>query len=533
MSDRSPSERARWSRVTDIFSRALDLPPAARQAFVRDAAGSDEDLGAEVLSLLDAHERAGSFIEGPAHAPGPDRADTPGGAPLVPGQVLGHYRIVGTIGEGGMGVVYLAEDRRLGRPVALKALTPAWANDPGRAARLRREARAAAALNDPGIATVYALEEIDGRLFIASEYVPGETLRDELSRGPVPPPRARETIAAIARALAAAHARGIVHRDLKPENVIRTPEGRIKILDFGLAYFQEADVTQTNLTGDRAIGTPAYMSPEQIRGAPVDARADIFSLGLVAYELLTSRHPFAASTTAGTLARIIQDDPAPLAALAGSSFPDPVLGPLDDVVRRCLRKAPDDRYQTAVEVADAVEAASIGSSGTSAPSFDAGPMLGPSLGASVPQAQSGPAGRGAMWWWQFHQAAATAVYVLLLVPLWRARGLSPGTPGNWLFLAAVIAVVVAGSTRLHLWFAARLDEETWRAQQPRARKWTMGADAVFALALLAGGLLATGADDGAAILLVAAAAAVVVSSVIVEPATTRAADGAGGRRRSA
>jgi hypothetical protein len=135
-----------------------------------------------------------------------------------------------------------------------------------------------------------------------------------------------------------------------------------------------------------------------------------------------------------------------------------------------------------------------------------------------------------MWWWQFHQAAATAVYVLLLLPLWRARSLSPGSPGNWLFLAAVIAVVVAGTTRLHLWFAARLDDATWRAQQHRARRWTVGADAVFALALLAGGLLATGADDGIAVLLVAASAAVLVSSVIVEPATTRAAADAASRR---
>jgi predicted Ser/Thr protein kinase len=517
VTDPSSSERARWSRVTDIFSRALDLPPEARPAFVRDAAGTDDDLGAEVLSLLDAHDRAGSFIEDPASAPAPDAADAPRGAPLMPGQVLAHYRVVGMIGEGGMGVVYLAEDRRLGRAVALKALTAGWADDPGRAARLRREARAAAALNDPGIATVYALEVIEGRLFIASEYVPGETLRDELSRGPLPLPRARDTIAAVARALGAAHARGIVHRDLKPENIIRTPEGRIKILDFGLAQFQEADVTHTKLTGDHVIGTPAYMSPEQIRGAPVDARADIFSLGVGAYELLTLRHPFAASTPAGTLARIIQDEPAPLMAHLASGVFDPTLDPLDEVVRRCLRKAPEDRYQTAVEVAEAVEgAAGIRSSGMS----------------PAPRALSGPAGRDAMWWWQFHQAVATAVYVLLLVPLWQVRSLSPTGPGTWLFLVAVVAVVVAGATRLHLWFAARLDEATWRAQQPRARKWTAGADITFALLLLAGGLRASGADDGAATLLVAAAAAVVVSSVIVEPATTRAASEGGAGRRS-
>jgi predicted Ser/Thr protein kinase len=516
VTDPSPPGGTRWSRVTDIFGRAVELPPEAREAFVRDAAGADEDLGAEVLSLLDAHDRAGSFIQDPAPASPPDTAGAFRNAPLAPGEVLGQYRVAGMIGEGGMGVVYLAEDRRLGRAVALKALTPAWAEDPGRTSRLRREARAAAALNHPGIATVYALEEIDGRLFIASEYVPGETLRDELLRGAMAVPRARETISAIARALGAAHARGIVHRDLKPENVIRTPDGQIKILDFGLAHFQEPDVTQTNLTGDRAIGTPAYMSPEQIRGAPVDARADIFSLGVLAYELLTSRHPFAASTPAATLARIIQDEPAPLAARAGSASSDPMLRPLDDVVRRCLRKAPEDRYQTAIEVADAVEqAAGIRPSGTP---------------VTVAELPSGPAGRGAMWWWQFHQAAATAVYVLLLLPLWRARSLSPGSPGNWLFLAAVIAVVVAGTTRLHLWFAARLDDATWRAQQHRARRWTVGADAVFALALLAGGLLATGADDGIAVLLVAASAAVLVSSVIVEPATTRAAADAASRR---
>jgi serine/threonine protein kinase len=513
----SPSERTRWSRVTDIFTRALDLAPDARQAFVREAAGADEELGAEVLSLLEAHERAGSFIEDPAPALAPDTTGTLTTAPLAPGQVLGHYRIAGMIGEGGMGVVYLAEDRRLGRAVALKALTPAWADDPGRASRLRREARAAAALNDPGIATVYALEEIDGRLFIASEYVPGETLRDELLRGPLSVARARETVAAIARALAAAHARGIVHRDLKPENVMRMPDGRIKILDFGLAYFQENDVTQTNLTGDRAIGTPAYMSPEQIRGAPVDARADIFALGVVAYELLASKHPFAASTPAATLARIIQDDPAPLATAPASAISDPVPLSFDDVVRRCLRKAPEDRYQSAGEVADALEAASLGPSVTS---------------PDTRQPQPGPAGRGAMWWWQFHQAAATTAYVLLLVPLWRARSLSPGTPGNWLFLLAVIAVVVAGTTRLHLWFAARLDDATWRAQQPRARRWTVGADGAFAIALLAGGFLATGADDGVAVLLVAASAGVLVSSVIVEPATSRAAAEAGASRRS-
>jgi predicted Ser/Thr protein kinase len=510
VSDAESPERARWSRVTDLFSRTLELPPEARAAFVREASSDDEALATEVLSLIAAHERAGDFIARPASADVvPDAAGIETGMPLAPGQLMGHYRIAGLIGEGGMGVVYLAEDRRLGRAVALKAITPALAGDPTRAARLRREARAAAALNHPDIATVYALEEIDGRLFIASEYVPGETLRDELARGPVSRPRARETIAAIARALAAAHDRGIVHRDLKPENVVRTPDGRVKILDFGLAQFTDADDPSVDLTGDGgAIGTPAYMSPEQIRGAPIDRRSDVFALGVLAYELLTGMHPFAAGTPAATLARILEAEPLPLAPSGGATAAsDSVADRLDVIVRRCLRKAPDDRYQAAGDVADALE------------------RMATSDAAAMTHASSGPAGRNATWWWEFHQAAATAAYVLLLIPLWRIRHVPPGGPGTWLFLAAVIAVVVASATRLHLWFAARLDRATWRDQQLRTRRWTMGADLIFGLVLAAGGLLAVDADAASAMLLVAAAAGVVVSAVIIEPATARAAGG--------
>ena len=197
---------------------------------------------------------------------------------------IGHYLIRGVLGEGGMGVVYLAEDSRLGRTVALKAVAPQYVGDPARRERLRREARAAASLQHPGIATVFALEEIDDHLYIAGEYVPGETLRDELARGPLTPARAVETMLAIARALAVAHERGVIHRDLKPENLMRTPAGDMKILDFGLARVHDPVSTDATLSAEGSVlGTPAYMSPEQIRGKTVDGRADLFALGVVLY----------------------------------------------------------------------------------------------------------------------------------------------------------------------------------------------------------------------------------------------------------
>ena len=245
-----------WRRVNDIFHQALDQPADRRRAFLDQACEGDRVLAAEVASLLAAHDQAAQFIERPAvieAAPAIPPEPT-----LTPGQALGQYRIDRVLGRGGMGVVYLADDLRLGRKVALKALAPELMGNPAHRDRLQREARAAAALSHPGIATVYALEEFDGQAFIAGEYVAGHTLRDELDRGPLGPERTMATAALIARALAAAHDQGVVHRDLKPENVIRTPNGDVKVLDFGLARIRDVPA-EAGAATSRFMGTPSYM----------------------------------------------------------------------------------------------------------------------------------------------------------------------------------------------------------------------------------------------------------------------------------
>lgn len=255
------------ARIETVFGGALEQTPAERASFVSASCVGRPDLAREVLSLLDAHDRAGDFLSHPpVLEPAADSVDEPGARV---GCTIGSYHVLAELGRGGMGVVYLAEDTRLGRQVALKALPSGRALDPTARARLHREARAAAKLAHPGIATVYALEEIDGELFLASEYVRGQTLRAELDAGPVDDHRVVDTALQIARALAAAHSAGVIHRDLKPENVMRTGDGSIKVLDFGLARIglPEAD----SLTREGALlGTPAYMSPEQIRGDALD-----------------------------------------------------------------------------------------------------------------------------------------------------------------------------------------------------------------------------------------------------------------------
>src|SRR5262249_22548184 len=234
---------------------------------------------------------------------------------LPPGAVVGTYTIVREIGRGGMGRVYLATDARLGRTVALKALAPHLLRDPAQRERLRREARAAAMLSHPGICTVYALEEVDGDLFIATEFVDGRTLSEEIqSRHPRSSADVVRTAQELARALAAAHASGVVHRDLKPDNVMRTRDGRLKILDFGLARIESPRMPAGLVTQPGVVvGTPAYMAPEQINGTAVDARADVFAYGVLMYEYACGVHPFEGGSPLAVVARVLESDARPLA----------------------------------------------------------------------------------------------------------------------------------------------------------------------------------------------------------------------------
>jgi hypothetical protein len=284
---------------------------------------------------------------------------------LEQGHRIAQYEIIAPIGAGGMGEVYRARDTNLEREVALKVLPSAMAGDPQRLARLEREAKAIAALSHPNILAVHDFGTADGSAFLVTELLTGETLRERLSQGALTPRKATEYGRQIARGLAAAHDRGIVHRDLKPENLFLTGEGRVKILDFGLASAAgEEPVTEDAATLElksgakltspgTVLGTVDYMSPEQVRGEPTDARSDIFSLGSVLYEMVAGARPFRRDTSAETMTAILKEDPPELASVASDVSPA-----LATIIRRCLEKRPGERFHSAHDLAFSLEALS-------------------------------------------------------------------------------------------------------------------------------------------------------------------------------
>jgi Tol biopolymer transport system component len=272
--------------------------------------------------------------------------------PPSPGTRLGPYEIVAPLGAGGMGEVYRARDTRLGREVALKILPPAFTYDPARRARFEQEARAAAALNHPNIVGVHDLGEVDGAFYLVSELVPGETLDALMARGPLPLKKLLDVAAQVADGMAAAHAARITHRDLKPPNIMVTPEGRVKILDFGLAKQApplggtanaDATVTVAQTEAGMILGTVHYMSPEQARGAPADYRSDQFSFGLILYEMAAGRRAFDKPTTVQTMAAILSEDQPPIER--------DIPAPLRWTIERCLAKEPADRYESTRDLA--------------------------------------------------------------------------------------------------------------------------------------------------------------------------------------
>ncbi|MBI5169107.1 MAG: protein kinase [Candidatus Eisenbacteria bacterium] len=284
---------------------------------------------------------------------------------LEPGTRIGPYEIVAPLGQGGMGDVYRARDTRLGREVAIKTLPADVAADPERRARFETEARAVAALSHPNILAIHDLGEEGGVTFTVAELVEGQTLRERLADGPLAPSRAAMLAAQVAQGLAAAHDRGIVHRDLKPENVMVTPEGRAKILDFGLARRDEpmsagsrslAPTVAASTQPGTVMGTVGYMAPEQVRGQVVDARADLFALGIVLHEMLAGRAPFLRESAADTMSAILREDPAPLSLCAPETPPA-----LQRIVERCLEKQPVARFRTAADLAFALESLAHGS----------------------------------------------------------------------------------------------------------------------------------------------------------------------------
>jgi serine/threonine protein kinase len=290
--------------------------------------------------------------------------------------MLGPYRIAGVIGEGGMGVVYRAKDTRLGRDVAVKVLTNVATSDQEQLQRFEQEARTAGMLNHPNLLTIYDVGHDGGGPYIVSELLQGETLRDRLARGPLPPRRAVDAALQVAQGLAAAHEKGIVHRDLKPENIFLTRDGRAKILDFGIAKLTgnsaEGAFKGAGTEPGMVLGTVGYMSPEQVRGDPIDTRSDIFSFGVILYEMLAGHVPFAGDSPTATMMKHLQEPPPPILE-ERRDLPASVAR----VVERALAKKPDERFQSAEEMAAALTVAAEDSTAPEAAAVDTGRIIVP------------------------------------------------------------------------------------------------------------------------------------------------------------
>ena len=341
----------RQSRADEIYSAALKQDAVARAEFVRRACGHDTELRREIESRLGYEETLYGFLETPALETVTLGAASSRARSLV-GETLGPYTVLSLLGAGGMGQVYQARDTRLRRLVALKTLQPDVTADPERKRRLLLEAQAASALNDPHIVALYDVGNADGIDFLVMEYVPGETLDKLTARGGLGIEQTLAYAVAVAGAVATAHQAGIVHRDLKPGNIMITGEGAVKVLDFGLAKLTEA--TQAGAPDGAGslvsmagliLGTAAYMSPEQAQGQLIDARSDIFSFGVVLYEMLTGQRPFQGDNRTSTLAAVVQQEPKPLTGLNAK-----VPAELERVVLRCLRKDPHERFQDMADV---------------------------------------------------------------------------------------------------------------------------------------------------------------------------------------
>ncbi|HEY0375635.1 MAG TPA: protein kinase [Pyrinomonadaceae bacterium] len=342
-----------WERIETLFHAALRLDAEARAAYLEHACPGDEALRAEVESLLTAFRGRENFMEEPAFDLGL-KVLFDSKAESLAGKVIGPYQILDRLGEGGMGEVYLAEDTRLGRKVALKFLSSKLVGDNWARRQLVKEAQSVAMLEHPNICAIHGFEEADGHNFIIMQYVEGDTLAALIGGQPLGVAQAISYATQLASAVAEAHAHGIIHRDLKPQNIVVTPAGQVKVLDFGLAKTVQLkheagpltdDTSQVSKTG-LVAGTVAYMSPEQLRAERLDFRSDIFSLGAVLYETVSGKRPFARNSHAEIISAILTSRPPPLTCDDGDVVPSE----LSRIIFKCLEKDKEQRYQSASEL---------------------------------------------------------------------------------------------------------------------------------------------------------------------------------------
>jgi eukaryotic-like serine/threonine-protein kinase len=341
----------RLQQIEDLYHSALEQESVERAAFIENSCNDDEELRHEVESLLASREEAREFIETPVHEVAA-RLIADNQKRSMVGQLIDHYEIVELLDAGGMGEVYLARDKTLGRQVALKLLPDYFTREEARVRRFQQEARTASGLNHPNILTIYEISQIGGQHFIVTEFIDGETLRERLNHTSMKLGEAIEIASQVAGALATANEAGIAHRDIKPENIMIRRDGYVKVLDFGLAKLTEHQAAEVDAEGATEVrpktdpgmvmGTVQYMSPEQARGVSVDARTDIWSLGVVLYEMLAGRAPFEGETPSHVIVSILEKQPLPL-----TSFLTEVPAELERIVVKALSKNKDERYQTA------------------------------------------------------------------------------------------------------------------------------------------------------------------------------------------
>ncbi len=343
----------RLKQIEEIYHAAVEIPFAGREAFFNQFCGADEDLRREVESLLSYENSSGDFLVTPPESLAAEIfAGKNNQADLI-GREIGHYKIIELLGKGGMGEVFLAQDTKLDRKVALKILPLEFSEDNDRMSRFVREAKSASALNHPNIITIYEIGESDGTHFIATEFIDGKTLNDFKKVNPLNYKSALEISIQIASALDEAHHAGIVHRDIKPDNVMIRSNGLAKILDFGIAKLSATSTSASNSSEDATaiksgtspgmiIGTANYMSPEQAKGKEVDARTDIFSFGVLLYGMMAGKLPFAGENALETISSILKDEPKPL--------PANIPAEIKKIIVKCLRKDRDERYQTIKDV---------------------------------------------------------------------------------------------------------------------------------------------------------------------------------------
>ncbi|PYJ67332.1 MAG: hypothetical protein DME76_15530, partial [Verrucomicrobia bacterium] len=349
----------RWQSCTEIFNVAVEQPPNERAAFLVRSCDGDEALRRKVELLLKYHDTAGDFIKSPAFQVAPELLVSDSEALI--GQKIGHYKISESIGTGGMGEVYLATDIVAGRKAALKLLPLHFTGDAARLRRFQQEAHAVVALNHPNILTVYEIGQDHSIHYMASELIEGETLRDRLTRGPMQLREAVDVAIQVASALAAAHKTGIVHRDIKPENIMLRPDGYVKVLDFGIAKLAESAFAEATADGAGSmtlaetnlgsiLGTVRYMSPEQACGAQVDKTTDIWSLGVVLYEMLTGHVPFTGDTPQDVMFSILEKEPPPLTRYIARAPAE-----LQQIISKTLRKNRGQRYHSAHKLLHALK----------------------------------------------------------------------------------------------------------------------------------------------------------------------------------